>query len=85
MGLDALPGGVGRMGARCPTVAHYGVRGLGWKGTAWEFRRRRVQCSDASSGVIGMWASDLRDQGARDCAPFIVAEGVATPRSFWHS
>ena len=56
------------MGARCPTAAHHGVRGLGWKVTAWELRRRRVQCSDASSGVRGMDVGPPRS-GRDDRAP----------------
>ena len=65
VGRDALRGGVVLIGTRCPTAAHHGVRGPGWKVTAWEFRRRRGQCSDASIGASRMDVGPLRHRRAR--------------------
>ena len=53
------------MGTCCPTAAHHGVRGPGWKSTAWESRRRRGQRSDASSGASRMDVEPPRHRRAR--------------------
>ena len=65
VGRDSLRGGVVRMGTSCTTAAHRSVCGPGWKGTAREFRRRRGQRSDASSGMSGVDVGPPRSGRAR--------------------